>query len=364
VSAQIRNDVPVSVVITAYNSERFVADAIRTVRAQSVQPYEIIVVDDGSRDRTAQIATSLGVTVLTKPNGGSSTARNAGTRAACAPWIAYLDVDDLWAPDKLELQWTALRQAPAADFSFCEFASFNEAGIIVPAHLASSLEYAGVARRAVGPHAVFAGRESVARQLFLADFILQSSLLVRRDVVLALGGFDESIRRAEDYEFMLRLLAVADAAAVERRAVFYRIHDANKSSHWHEDLLARNKIADRIANSPHRYPTGADAHFSARRRSNVEAAAKSLLRRQLYRDAREIALASVRVAPAWPTISTIALSHVLGFPPLSALHSTLRSVKNRLAAPTAPTPERTAAALELSLVLPGHERWLMAVSGR
>jgi glycosyltransferase involved in cell wall biosynthesis len=362
VPPQTRSDVPVSVIITAYNSERFVADAIRTVRAQSVRPHEIIFVDDGSSDRTAEIATSLGVTVLTQPNGGSSAARNTGTRAASAPWIAYLDVDDLWAPDKLELQWTALQDAPGADFSFCEFASFNEEGIITPASLAGSAEYAGVVRRAVGPAALYAGRESLARQLFIADFILQSSLLVRRDVVFAIGGFDEPMQRAEDFEFMLRLLAVADAVIVEQRAVYYRVHDANKSSSWHEDLLARNEIAERIAKSPHRYPAGADAHFSSRRLANINAAAKTLLRNQRYREARETALSGVRAAPSWPGVATILLSHVLGFPPTSALHSALRSVKGRMAPPVTRTPQRAAAAVELSRVLSGDEVQRMVLS--
>jgi GT2 family glycosyltransferase len=207
----------------------------------------------------------------------------------------------------------------------------------------------------VGPATVFAGRESLARQLFIADFILQSSLLVRRDVVFAIGGFDEPMQRAEDYEFMLRLLAVADAVIVEQRAVYYRVHDANKSSSWHEDLLAKNEIAERIAKNPHRYPAGAGAHFSSQRLANINAAAKTLLRSQRYREARETAFSGLLEAPSWRGAATILLSLVLGLPPASALHSALRFVKRRMAPPVAQTPQRAAAELHLSRALPGNQ---------
>jgi len=349
---QIGSDVPISVVITAYNSERFVADAIRTVRAQSVRAHEIIVVDDGSSDRTAEIATALRVRVLRQKNSGSAAARNAGTRAATAPWIAYLDVDDLWIPEKLALQWTALQAAPGADFSFCEFAVFDDQGIITPAYLAGNAEYVAVERRAVAPGAVYAIRESLGAQLLIGDFILQSSLLVRRDVVDAIGGFDESIRRCEDYEFMLRLLAVADAAIVEQRAAFYRRHSANKSASWHQALLEKNEIAKRIARNPHLYPDGADALFGSQRLANINAAAKTLLRDQRYREAREVARSGMAETWSWRGATTILMSLVLGIvPPASALHSALRFVKRRLTPAAASTPQRIAAERELSRTL-------------
>ena len=120
-------------------------------------------------------------------------------------------------------------------------------------------------------------------------------MLVRRDAVVAIGGFDESMQRSEDYEFVLRLVAVADAVVVEQRAAFYRLHGANKSASRHGDLLARNDIAERIAKNPQRYPAGARAHFSSPRVANINAAAKTLLRSQRYREAREIALLQVRL---------------------------------------------------------------------
>lgn len=330
--AGMTNDLPISVIITAYDGEPFVAEAIRSVREQSSAPREIILVDDGSHDRTPEIGRSHGVKVLTQPNAGTSAARNAGTRAASAPWVAYLDVDDLWAREKLELQWNALQRSPSTAFSFCEFAEFDDSGIITPKYLAACAEYAGVGGRPLGPACVVAGRERLARQLLLADFILPSSLVVRRDVALGIGGFDEGLRNCEDYDFLLRLLVVTDAVIVETPGLFYRIHSANKSAAWHANLLGQNAIGERAARHPHRYPAGAAAHFAARRIPNINAAAKTLLRSQRYREARETAAGGLREVFSWDGAVTVALGLVLNLWPARAVHSALRARKRRNAA--------------------------------
>src|SRR6266496_6642484 len=106
--------VPISVVIPAYNSEEFICEAIRSVNAQSLPVSEIIVVDDGSSDRTAEVAERLGTRVIRQRHGGISVARNAGIRAAKHEWIAFHDADDLWTPEKIEYQWAAIQHYPDA----------------------------------------------------------------------------------------------------------------------------------------------------------------------------------------------------------------------------------------------------------
>src|SRR5258705_11929360 len=96
---------PISVVIPAYNASAYLAEALESVRGQTAQPTEVIVVDDGSTDATAAIARAGGATVLSQPNMGISAARNAGIRAATQPWVAFLAADDLWEADKLPAQW-------------------------------------------------------------------------------------------------------------------------------------------------------------------------------------------------------------------------------------------------------------------
>jgi glycosyltransferase involved in cell wall biosynthesis len=103
----------VSVVIPSFNGERYLGEAIRSALDQSLPPLEVIVVDDGSTDGSAAVAISFGarVRLIRQPNRGSAAARNAGFFAAKGSWIALLDQDDLWHPDKLARQCLAVRDA-------------------------------------------------------------------------------------------------------------------------------------------------------------------------------------------------------------------------------------------------------------
>ncbi len=95
----------VSAVIPAYNAEQFISDPIQSILAQSYEISEIIVVDDGSADHTAEVAAGFPRTrVIRGPNGGQAAARNTGVYAASGEWIAFLDHDDLWLPRKTEIQ--------------------------------------------------------------------------------------------------------------------------------------------------------------------------------------------------------------------------------------------------------------------
>ena len=101
--------VRISVVIPAYNAARFLPRCLASVFAQTLKPDEVIVVDDGSTDDTAALAAALGARVISRPNGGLSAARNTGIQNASSEWIALLDADDLWAPEKLERQVACIR---------------------------------------------------------------------------------------------------------------------------------------------------------------------------------------------------------------------------------------------------------------
>lgn len=98
----------VSVVMPMYRSERYVAEAIGSVLAQTAPPLEVIAVDDGSPDRSAEIARTLGVRVVSRPNGGIGAARNSGIEAARGDVIAFLDADDVFVPRALESQLALL----------------------------------------------------------------------------------------------------------------------------------------------------------------------------------------------------------------------------------------------------------------
>ncbi|HEY1092631.1 MAG TPA: glycosyltransferase family A protein, partial [Burkholderiaceae bacterium] len=102
----------VSVVIPSYNAEGFIAETLRSVLAQSFTDFEIIVVDDGSSDRTPEIAEALGVRVLRQANAGVCAARNRGLAEARGEFICFLDHDDYWYPDKLAAQIAEFERDP------------------------------------------------------------------------------------------------------------------------------------------------------------------------------------------------------------------------------------------------------------
>ncbi|HLF72415.1 MAG TPA: glycosyltransferase family A protein [Dehalococcoidia bacterium] len=118
----------VSVVIPVYNGEDFIAEAIESVLAQDYASFEVIVVDDGSTDRSGAIAGAFPAPVrcLHQANCGLGAARNAGVTNARGEYLAFLDADDLWAPDKLSAQVATLREAPELDGVFGLIDHFQE----------------------------------------------------------------------------------------------------------------------------------------------------------------------------------------------------------------------------------------------
>jgi glycosyltransferase involved in cell wall biosynthesis len=116
----------VSCIIPAYNSERYLAEALDSVLAQTHRPLQVIVVDDGSTDGTAALAARYGeaITLLRQPNRGVASARNCGLRRATGEFVAYLDADDLWHPEKLTRQLARFQERPEIDLSVTHFQNF------------------------------------------------------------------------------------------------------------------------------------------------------------------------------------------------------------------------------------------------
>ncbi|XQF93620.1 glycosyltransferase family 2 protein [Pseudoalteromonas espejiana] len=100
----------ISVVIPCYNGEKFIRSAINSINSQTLQPLEIVVVNDGSKDDSLKVLneceklSTVPLKIIDQENGGVSSARNVGISAAVGDWVAFLDVDDLWYPNKLSLQ--------------------------------------------------------------------------------------------------------------------------------------------------------------------------------------------------------------------------------------------------------------------
>ena len=172
----------VSVIIPAYNAAAYVTRAIESALAQTYPPLEILVIDDGSSDRTAEIVERLPapVRLIRKANGGPATARNLGALQARGNWLALLDADDLWFPDKLRTQ-LAYGTDPDVAIIHC-----------LPDHR----------NVAVPPQLTF-------EHLWDRNWIINSSVLLRRAAFNALGGFNEAreLISVEDYNLWIRAAA-------------------------------------------------------------------------------------------------------------------------------------------------------------
>ena len=120
----------ISVIIAAYNAAETIAETLASIQIQTLAPLEILVVDDGSQDATARIARALGARVISQTNAGVSAARNRGLAEAKGDWIAFVDADDRWRPERLERQWAGLQYAPGAGFAFTDMRR-ERAGVAV-----------------------------------------------------------------------------------------------------------------------------------------------------------------------------------------------------------------------------------------
>jgi glycosyltransferase involved in cell wall biosynthesis len=194
----------VSVVIPVYNGERFLSAAIDSAFAQDYHPIEVIVVNDGSTDRSAEIVHGFPkVQYIHQSNQGPSAAKNTGIAAARGEYVAFLDQDDVWLPNKLSTQLNYLLEHPQIGYVSARIHLFLETGVEWPAQL---------------------NRESEP------PLFSPSALLIRKVVLDQVGDFDPQLKTAEDMDWYARAnflkvpMTVIDAVLLHRR-----IHDRNIS---------------------------------------------------------------------------------------------------------------------------------------
>jgi glycosyltransferase involved in cell wall biosynthesis len=201
----------VSVVIPAYNAERYLPETLASVLAGSFRDFEIIVIDDGSKDRTAEVAAAAGgpVRVLRQANAGMSASRNRGLQSSDSEFIALLDADDLWHPQKLALQVALMEQRPEVGLSYSEFLSWD--GRAAPAWEPA-------------PEGRLDERLSgwMYARMLLTNWVLPSSMLVRRSVFQAHGPFPATDQFTDDWEFTVQVSRHVRFAKLAARLVAYR----------------------------------------------------------------------------------------------------------------------------------------------
>jgi len=287
---------PISVVIPAYKRASFVAEAVRSVLAQTRPPAEVIVVDDGSEDDTAQAARTAGATVISQDNKGLSAARNTGVLAAANPWVAFLDDDDLWEPTKLERQWQLIENCPQIGFAFTDHSTFDQDGTVFASLFAVYHErWMQVPRRQAGPHFSVCESERALPRFYRWNFVNISSLLVRRDLLLQVGLFDASLKGWEDREITVRLFAAAPGGVVEEPLVRRRRHENQVTLDKLRMKLDAAAATARIVQRPWLYPKSAVLFYRDQPARWLFEAGDLLMRNGRYAEAKGPLLRSLRL---------------------------------------------------------------------
>jgi glycosyltransferase involved in cell wall biosynthesis len=222
----------VSVVMPAYNTERYIAAAVRSALDASAPDVEVLVVDDGSTDRSVAEVRAIDdprVTVIPiAASGGPSRPRNIGIGHARAPYISVLDSDDLLKPGKLVASVTALDRYPSAGFAFGNFEKMDADGNVFE----TSFSYAypvfrGLKSEPAGGDWRLIPQSELARGLLYENFIGTSGVVMRRDLAMTLGGFDETLGNGDDLDLWFRLAHRCDALYSPSVGHSYRVHSTS-----------------------------------------------------------------------------------------------------------------------------------------
>jgi glycosyltransferase involved in cell wall biosynthesis len=206
----------ISVVIPAYNAELTIKETIESVQKQTFADFELIIINDGSTDGTLEKLQSVDdsrLKIFSYQNGGLSVARNRGVVHATGEFIAFLDADDLWAPDKLELQLVALEQHPEAGVAYSWTYFMNEKeNCLFP-----------------GSRSFYEG--NVYKHLLIKNFIANgSNPLIRRAAIESVGGFDPELSHFADWDYWLRIAHNWSFVVIPKYQIYYRQSSRTMSS--------------------------------------------------------------------------------------------------------------------------------------
>jgi glycosyltransferase involved in cell wall biosynthesis len=220
----------VAVVVATYNTEKFIRETIDSVLAQTLRDIEVIIVDDGSTDGTQNVLKSFSdprLTVIRQDNSGVSAARNTGLAAARAPYVFFLDADDILLRDALARMVGTLDRMPRHVASFAHHVKIAEDG--------SRLTTRADLRWKLFPAA------DTLRHLIAKNFIVCGAICIRTDAARSVGGFNRELKLGEDWEFWCRLAALGDFAAMPNDIVLlYRQRFGSANFRLRQSPLRQN----------------------------------------------------------------------------------------------------------------------------
>ena len=208
----------VSIIMPAFNAEKFICETVKSVQAQTFSDWELIIVDDGSTDGTGQIVETFlsdkRIQLVRQKNEGVAVARNVALKMATGDWIAFLDADDVWFPEKLAEQVAASGRDAATNLVFTNYFLWDGERDL-------ELRFRSEAKFP---------RDDYNRRLIFYNLFGMSSVLLRRSALKAVGNFDQAVAPAEDWDLWLRLAdAGLRAVGINKPLLRYRIWSGNAS---------------------------------------------------------------------------------------------------------------------------------------
>lgn len=250
----------ISVVIPTYNCAKYVASALKSVFDQSYDNIEVIVVDDGSTDETIDVLQPYmkDIVYIHQENTGLPGARNRGIKEATGEYVAFLDADDRWRKNKLEIQVKLLDSYPSVHIVFSDFSAFSEDGYKEESYYRKCFPFFNeytftleeIFQNKTNIFSEYLGCDvkiyygHIERYLFCGNFVLPSSAIIRKCVIDDLGGFDENYKISEETEFFLRLCTSYNAGYVDKPLVDYLIKRTGKlTGSTNTERLIRNAIS-------------------------------------------------------------------------------------------------------------------------
>ena len=287
-----------AVIMPVHNHAAYVAEAIASVRAQTVADWELVVVDDGSTDGSDEAAARAAagderITLLRQANAGPSAARNAAIARSGAAWLTFLDSDDAWYDGALAAFADAIAARPDAAFHYGFRHRLNADGSVT--------ELPGE----------FQDRPTGPAELFGRMFLSHLCVCFRRDLIDRAGGYDETLRTCEDYDLYLRMGLVARFWPIGQATGLRRRHGTNISRQTGRSRFLEAEVLGRFADARGGRAVVGDAIVRPRLARLYYAAGRQYFRAGQFRNAREALAESARYGRSAKAIGLRCLAWLL-----------------------------------------------------
>lgn len=232
----------VSVLIPAFNAAEFIVETIESVLNQTYRPIEVIVVDDGSQDNTVELVKATfsdDVRLLCQKNSGPSVARNRGIRESSGKYIAFLDADDIWLPEKIASQVAVMEEKPDIGMLCGDMVDFNEKGRDAISHFKKN----GLDKEYFGGTLYIT---DAFKKVYNKNFISTPTVMLRCSILDKTELFPLEFRFSEDYLFWLDLVRIVNIAYQDEVYTLRRKHTTNLTNDTAVNVKIRPMVLDQI----------------------------------------------------------------------------------------------------------------------